>query len=336
MAAPAAAQEAESAEALFDRGVADMEAGRYEKACPAIKESQRLDPRPGTLFTLAECEAKRGRSATALGHYRDYLALYPKLLPEQQEKHKKREGIARAQQAALELEVPALTLSLSPSAPRGTVVTRDGVVVAEAGLGVAVSIDPGEHVVSVQAPGAPAIMRRVVLGPGDRKQILLDDKPPPAPPVVAPVPRPAPGPRPVPMVPPPQPDVGGQSRLRVAAFVTGGVGVAGVVAGAVLGGLALQKKNETASGCNVKGNPMDCHHEAATIRFGALDLANGSTAAFAVGGAALATGTVLLILAPRRKDADKSRAAAGSTRWVGAGALALDGTGAVAGVRGGW
>jgi hypothetical protein len=330
VAAPTAAQDAESAEALFDRGVADMEAGRYEKACPAIKESQRLDPRPGTLFTLAECEAKRGRLATALGHYRDYLALYPKLLPEQQEKHKKREAIARAQQAALELEVPALKLSLSPSVPRGTVVTRDGVVVAEAGLGVAVPIDPGEHVVTVQAPGAPAIIRRVVLGPGDRKQILLDDKAPP--PGEAPLPR-VPGPQPVPASPTPQPDAGG--RFRVAGFATGGVGLAGLALGAILGGLATEKKSEAAPNCGIGGKPEVCNHEGAAVRRSALGLANGSTVGFAVGGAALATGVVLLVLAPRRKDVEKSKAAGGE-RWIGAGALALDGTGAVAGVRGAW
>ena len=61
---PAAAQDESPAETLFNQGLEAMEAGNYEKGCPAIAESQRLDPRPGTVFTLAECEAKRGRIAS--------------------------------------------------------------------------------------------------------------------------------------------------------------------------------------------------------------------------------------------------------------------------------
>ena len=71
--ATAAAQDLAAAEALFSKGLADMEAGRYDAACPAIGESYRLDPRGGTLFTLAECEAKAGKIATAVARYDDAL-----------------------------------------------------------------------------------------------------------------------------------------------------------------------------------------------------------------------------------------------------------------------
>src|SRR6185436_16083319 len=39
---------AELAQALFDRGVADMDAGRLDRACRAIEESYKLEPLPGT------------------------------------------------------------------------------------------------------------------------------------------------------------------------------------------------------------------------------------------------------------------------------------------------
>ena len=61
-----AAGPVDAAKALFDRGVEQLEAGHFNRACPAIEKSYQLDPRPGTLFTLAECEAKRGRLATAV------------------------------------------------------------------------------------------------------------------------------------------------------------------------------------------------------------------------------------------------------------------------------
>src|SRR6185503_14320298 len=64
-----AAAQASSAGALFDQGVAYMEENRFDRACPAIEVSYWLDARPGTLFTLAECEAERGRLAMAVARY---------------------------------------------------------------------------------------------------------------------------------------------------------------------------------------------------------------------------------------------------------------------------
>src|SRR4051794_16280293 len=69
----AAAQDIAAAEALFESGLADMQAGRYETGCKALAESQRIDPRGGTLFTLATCEARWGRIATAVTRFGDYL-----------------------------------------------------------------------------------------------------------------------------------------------------------------------------------------------------------------------------------------------------------------------
>src|SRR4051812_21352406 len=97
LAAPAGAQDVATAEALFNRGVADMDARRYTTACPALAESQRLDPRPGRLFTLADCEALQGRIATAVALYGDYLALYARLTPAQQRTQLGREKIAAKQ-----------------------------------------------------------------------------------------------------------------------------------------------------------------------------------------------------------------------------------------------
>jgi tetratricopeptide (TPR) repeat protein len=160
-------------QALFDKGVADMEAGRFETACPAIEESYTLDPRPGTLFTLAECESKRGRIATALRHYDDYLAAYGALNRDQRAKQGDRERICRAQQEALAAKVPELTLVLPPNAPPGTEVTRDGVLLDKLDLGIPKRVDPGEHVIVTRAPGHPPSTARTTLAIGERKGIAL-------------------------------------------------------------------------------------------------------------------------------------------------------------------
>ena len=61
-----------------------MLAGRYDTGCPELAESYRLDPAPGTLFTLAECERKGGNIATALARYDDYLQLFNRMSPDEQ------------------------------------------------------------------------------------------------------------------------------------------------------------------------------------------------------------------------------------------------------------
>src|SRR6185369_9862964 len=106
---PAAAAAPDPAETLFNRGVAQMEAGAYEDACPAIEQSYKLDPRPGTLFALADCEAKRGRLATAVTRYDDYIALYATLPADKKSKQGNREKLAREQRALLGPLVPELT-----------------------------------------------------------------------------------------------------------------------------------------------------------------------------------------------------------------------------------
>ena len=47
--APAQAQEVAAAKKMFDQGLANMEAGNFDKGCPAIEASYKLDP------VLARC-----------------------------------------------------------------------------------------------------------------------------------------------------------------------------------------------------------------------------------------------------------------------------------------
>ena len=172
VASPALAKDPDPG-ALFDRGVADMEAGKFDTGCPAIEQSYKIDPLPGTLFTLAECEAKRGRIATALGHYNDYLAIHGALSAQSKAKQGDREKVARAQREALGAEVPELTLVLPPNAPQGTTVTRDGIPVAKQDIGIPIRVDPGMHVIVTQAPGRPQSIARISLAARERRGIAL-------------------------------------------------------------------------------------------------------------------------------------------------------------------
>lgn len=306
--APSLAQDVVVADALFKRGVTDMNAGRFDTACPAIAESLRLDPRPGTYFTLAECEAKAGKIATAITRYEDYLNAYARLLPQQQKNHADRHKIATTQKDALLKEVPLLTLSLPKNAPTGTRVMRDGVELATLALGVALPVDPGEHVITVHVPGQPASEQRLTIEKGDKKVIELDvkiqktDVPKAPPPKVEP-PRPPP-PLATSNEPPPP---AGMSSRRIGAYALGGVGVAGIVVGAITGGLVFMKKDTIEKNCD----GPNCNRDGMDAVSSARGLGLVSTVSFIVGGAGVAGGGILLLT-----EGDSSTKASASMRWV--------------------
>lgn len=299
---PAAAQDIASAETLFNRGLAEMEAGHYEIGCKAIAESQRLDPRAGTLFTLATCEARWGHTATAVTRYGDYLTVYERLPEERRAGQGDRPKVARAERDRLGPEVPLLTLSLGKSAPAGTVVKRDGQVVTDAAFGVALPVDPGEHLLSVQPPGAPAQEQRVSLGKGEKKAITLEVK-------LAPVVE-LPG-----VVKVPVKEVK-PSRSYVGPIVAFGVGAVGLGVGAGLGVVVLGKRSELDKACPDQSCPVS---EQGNLD-GAKALSHASTAALVIGGAAVAVGAVLLLLPVRGGDKGKKVGLR-----LGAGSLGVEG-----------
>jgi hypothetical protein len=307
LAAPAWAQDVAAARALFEKGLADMEAGRYETGCSLLGESHRLDPRPGTLFTLAECEAKRGRLATAVARYGEYLALYERLPPAQRAKQLDRDRIAARQKATLGPRVPELTLRLPPTAPPGTVVKRDALVLEAPALGVGLPVDPGDHVVITQPPGEPETTLRFTLAPGERRVIELSLKAPE------------------------EPAPSGGTR-RTVAFVAGGIGVAWLGVGAVTGGLMISKKGAIEAGCHDgAGGVKLCTPAGAAAGESAKTFGAVATVGFALGLAAVGAGVVLLVTAPR-VDAP----AAAAARWLGAGVIAAGPDGAVLGAQGVW
>ena len=301
------AQDLAAAEALFNKGLADMEAGRFDIACPAIGESYRLDPRGGTLFTLAECEAKAGKIATAVARYEDYLQFFSRLEPKKQKQQLGREKIAIEQKQALSQDVPLLTLVLPPNAPADTHVLRDGVELARPALGIALPVDPGEHVIVVQIPGQPPSEQRFAIAKREKKTIPIDIKlqpkkvepPPPEPPKKG-----------EPELPPPT----GPSGRRIGAYVLGGVGVAGIVVGAVTGGLVFAKKGTITSNCD----GAECSQTGLDAVDSAKGLGTISTITFIAGAASLGTAAVLFFTEPK-KTPPKAGTASAPARWISAG-----------------
>ena len=223
--------------------------------------------------------------------YDDYLALHAALAPEKKKKQGDREQIAREAKAKLSPLVPELTLTMSPTAPRGTIVTRDGAPVAESALGVAMPVDPGEHVIGVQAPGARANEQRVTLAKGDRKGLLLEV-------LGAPSPELQTTPAPLPSLPPDR----GPSAQRAAAWATGAVGLAAFVVGAITGGMAIGAKGTVNQNCGSsigQANAAACNPTGKNAADSLKTLGLVSTLGIAVGIAGVGTSVVLFVTAPR-------------------------------------
>lgn len=294
----ASAQNVAMADALFKKGLADMQAGQYTTGCPALGESYRIDPQPGTLFTLAECHAKAGNVATAAARYEDYLQFFVTLTPEQQQRQRGREKIAAAKKQELAPDVPTITITLSPGSQPGARVACDDVELKAAAIGVALPLDPGEHKVRAESPGGVVVEKTFTLQKGDAKALELDvsttKPPPPA----------APKPPPPPPAPPP-----GLGARRVAAIAVGGVGLAGVGVGVAFGVLTKRRLGVIEDHCILTpGKPDACDTAGVTAHKAAITTGWVSTGGFILGGAGLATAAALFFLTPHASKPKKAAA----------------------------
>jgi len=284
--ARAQAQDVGASQTMFDKGVADMQQGRYATACPEIAESLRLDPRAGTLFTLAECYAKAGKTASAVARYQDYLDQYARMTPDQQGKQQDRPQVAERQRSALTPLRPMLTLRLPPGAPADTEVKRDGEVLGGPSLALALPVDPGAHVVTTQISGGAVSSQTITLAAGEKKDVVLVVSTSPA---GAPL---APG------APPQGADEPGRGNAqRIAGFVIGGVGAVGVIVGAITGGITLSKRSTIKKSCDLDSKICK---DAASVNDANSAKTTGtiSTIGFVAGGVLLAGGIVIVLTAP--------------------------------------
>lgn len=291
-AAPAGATEPEQ---LFEKGMAELAAGRYEAACPALRKSYRLERRPRTLFHLAECEERAGRIATAALHYDEYLDAFERLSPPEQRDEMERQKLALSRRDKIDADIPWVTFRLPETAPRGTKVTRSSQASPDAVpvvLGVPVPIDPGEHWVRTEAPGGPPRDKRFFVNRRERLTIELtvaqpgDD---------ARMVRYSPPIAPVRAVLPPVVEDGLPAR-RLVAYIAGGVGLAGIATGAITGAMTWGQKG------TIEKNCADgfCNEQGESAADLASTMGAVSTVAFPIGLVGVVTAVVLFATEPEQ------------------------------------
>jgi len=153
--------EAEEARILFEHGRQLAEDRRYAEAVEAFQQSLDHHARPSTRFNLALCLFALGRHVETVEALETYVAEAP---PEEAD------GVTEARRVMALAQGRLATLAVD-TLPASARVTVDGRVVDEpAG---ALRLDPGVHVLRVEATDhAPRVMR-LELDPGERRREVV-------------------------------------------------------------------------------------------------------------------------------------------------------------------
>ena len=276
-----------TAQALFDSAKKLMKSGKYAEACPALEESQRIEPRSGTALNLADCYEHQGRLASAWSTYIEAATLA------KSSGNSERERGARERADGLAPKLSKLSISApSASSIPDLQVTRDGEPVGPAQYGVPLPADPGEHTVSARAPGRKAWQAKVTVeGSASTARVTVPDleKEPLASGGAAGTEHPG-----EPVTPPPAVDA--KPKHSKGAVIAGGVVTGVLVVGTVVTSILYKSKSSEYDTANNSGagNSSDLRSQTRTL--GVVNLA-------LLGGAVVAAGVTVVLWATSSKEA---------------------------------
>ena len=284
---PAAATDPATATMLFNEARRLVAAGRYPDACPKFEESQRLDPGIGTQFNLADCYEHTQRLASAWALFLDVASSAGGT------GQVAREHVARRRAAALEPKLSKLTIAV-PTNVTGLEVHRNGEALGGVLWNNPIPVDPGSYTIEASAPGKKKWSTVATVGPSGAAVTVaipaLEDGEglPPASSLAAA--------HPDADASTPDTRLSERSRTeRAIALGVGGAGVLGIGIGAFFGLRSIAKHSDYEQLCN--GGV--CEPAAGPIHDDAVAAGDASTVAFVVGGALIAGGAVLWLVAPR-------------------------------------
>lgn len=290
VAGPSAADDKALAETLFLEGKEMMKQGKLAEACKRFEASHQAEPSVGALLNLARCHQELDRFASAWGEYRKAAHLANTL-----NQPKRRRG-ALEYAAKLEPQLSKLTIVVA-SPVQGLEVTRGNVVLPPGSYGVEVPVDGGAHIISASAPGYQPWTTEITLEKQrDRKTVEI---PPLKRDTSQALPEPADG-------------SGGLHPQETAGLVLAGVGAASLIAGTVLGVVAVVREDELACKDD-KRCTADEFDDVEAIE----PIAHASTVTIAAGGGLFILGGLLYLLAPGLEPAESAiRPVVGPT-WLG-------------------
>jgi hypothetical protein len=268
-----------------------MKDKQLDLACGKFKASYQVSGIPGALLSWADCEEARGHVATAFKLWNQGAAVVIR--------DSERHAFVQQRIDAVSSRVPHVRITIGSSDVKEVHATLDGEAVDAR---QPIAADPGQHTVTLSAPGFADETASVTVDFGETKDVHMFDHPRRSTDAPANAPttsstRPAVAPQ-------------GGGAVRTAGWVTLGVGLAGGAAFAGTSGAVFAL---------CKGHLDRCPSgQRSTV--GALDIVNGI--AIGVGAAGLLTGGILLGVGYRSSGTGHSTSAA---FFVGPSGARLDG-----------
>ena len=284
--------------AVIEEALQEFERGNWEEAEALFTRAHELSPSARTLRGMGLAAYEARHYADAIEHITAALRDERRKLPPEQ-----RSDLQKTLQHAQSF-VAGLTLRITPAQAQLQINGRS----ARAGSDGVVLIDPGVIEVSATADGYDSALRRIELGAGERRTLVLDLTPR----AVEVVPAPPP---PMAAVPPPRAsDDGASHALPVLKWTFGAAAVAGVIAGGVF--LVVQKSEASRykRDCSSPTADPACDRLYDEVRSGGTWY-TASIIGFGVGAALAATSAVFFAL---DASSEREQAAAGCRPGVSA------------------
>jgi hypothetical protein len=273
-----------AARSRAEEGLALFKDGRWEEAYVAFADADRLYHAPTLVAYMGTCRRNQGRLMEAKALYEKVLAEpVPQNAPEA---FKKAMDTARSEIEKLRGRIPYLKVKIIGPGAEQAKVTIDGAPAAGAELVAGKAVDPGEHQIAAEAPGASGSVK-AQLKEGDaitvEVKLAASASPPPD------------GQRP----PPASPEPAAKGSF-VPAGVAFGVGGAGLLVGAITGIAASDRISAAHAGCTAPdaSGVRHCPPGNESAASAAKGLIAGSVVGFVVAGAGVIGGVVLAAVRP--------------------------------------
>lgn len=301
---------------IFNAAAQCLQNKNYECACPKLLEYTEQRPKAlGAKKALADCYEGQGKLASAWSEYMLLEATAAEAGKAVHAKAARRSADALSRRLArLAINVPAAVRST-----KGLTITLDGQPTGEAKWNAALPIDVGTHEVVATAPGMKGWTDHVEVA-ADGVEVSIDVK------SLVPDPRARAAAAASSTAAPKPPKRPWQRPFEIAALSVGG---AGVVAGAVLGGLTYGKRGVIQQNCGfIPWDPKGCNDAGLTAASDAQTLGLVSSISFGVGGTALLTALILRLSEPKRSTTEPTAPRVG--------VLSAGQDGAIVGLKGAW
>jgi len=199
----------------------------------------------------------------------------------------------------LDAAVPSVIIAVQDAAGNdltAVVVTLDDQMLTDKLDGKPLEVDPGEHVLRVEAAGMRPMEKRLLILEGERgrRERFSIGAPAPGPAAATPTAKATPA------LDIPAGGVRSSGGQRATGLVVGGVGILALGVGAVTGIMTFASWGSAKNACGVDFFPAHCQEpsQASSDRSTAVTTGAVSTVAFSAGGLALAAGAILFFTAP--------------------------------------